>query len=339
MESFMITTPMRGAPAQIVCRDAVHSMASTTTLIVMLALSCFAQSVSARTYALVVSGLGGTSEYAAAFAQSSDNVYSGLSSLESDATLITQLDDTATRIDILDAIDGQAQRIAAEAGSTASEPVFVLVLTGHGNADNSGWRFNVPGEDIGTDDLIAALNSVPAARQLVVLAASASGAALEPLSQLGRVLVTATKSGGEVNAVRFHEYLAEAMQSDVADFDRNEILTIAEAYRFADSRTRDYYEQQNLLASEHSRLRGEEADEIAVALLGSLRDAKDDPEVSSLLDERLVLEQSFKSLKARKPDMAIGDYYDELETLLISIARLQETIDETTGWDGGDADS
>lgn len=339
MESFMIITPSPGAPAQTVCCNAVRSMASKTALIVMLAICCFAQSASARTYALVVSGLGGTPEYAAAFAQSSDNVYSGLSSLESDASLITQLDETATRVEILDAIDTQAQRIAAEAESASSEPVFVLVLTGHGNADNNGWRFNVPGEDIVTEDLIAALNSVPAARQLVVLAASASGAALEPLSQLGRVLVTATKSGGEVNAVRFHEYLAEAMQSDVADFDRNEILTIAEAYRFADSRTREYYEQQNLLASEHSRLRGEEADEIAVALLGSLRDAKDDPEVSSLLDERLVLEQNFKSLKARKPDMAIGDYYVELETLLISIARLQETIDETTGWDGGDADS
>lgn len=309
------------------------------SLVLMLALFSVTPQIFARTYAVIVSGLGGTSEYAASFADSTESVFSGLSSLEEDTTLITRLDDTATRATILEAIEQQAQRMTTEASDITSEPVFVLVLTGHGNADNKGWRFNVPGEDISSADLIAALNSVPAARQLVVLAASASGAALESLSQLGRVLVTATKSGGEINAVRFHEYLAEAMQSDVADFDRNEILTIAEAYRFADARTREYYEQQNLLASEHSRLRGAEADEIAVALLGSLREAKDNPAVASLLDERLLLEQSFKSLKARKPDMAVGEYYEELETLLISIARLQQTIDETTGWSAGDADS
>ena len=243
---------------------------------------------------------------------------------------------------MLDAIQVQTERMQADLDSgefSNSEAVFVLIMTGHGNADAQGWRFNVSGPDVTSDDLIAALNTVPAARQLVVLAASASGAALEPLSQLGRVLVTATKSGGEINLVRFHEYLAEALQSDVADYDRNEILTIAEAYRFADARTREYYEQQKLLASEHSRLRGEQADQIAVSLLGSLQDAKDDPAVAALLEERLGLEQSFKTLRLRKPDMEVLDYYEELETLLLSIARLQQSIDEATGWSERNEDS
>ena len=216
---------------------------------------------------------------------------------------------------------------------------FALVLTGHGNADKQGWRFNVAGPDLTSDDLIAALNAVPVQQQLVVLAASASGAALDSLSQLGRVLVTATKSGGEINAVRFPGFLAQAMQSEVADYDRNEILTVAEAYRFAEARTREYYEQQKLLASEHPRLRGDEADNIAIALLGSLQDANDDPVVASLLDERLTLEQRFKALRVRKPDMPVDEYYDELETLLLSIARLQQSIDEATGWSETDGNS
>ena len=174
---------------------------------------------------------------------------------------------------------------------------------------------------------------------MIVLADSASGAALDTLAQLGRVLVTATKSGGEINAVRFPGFLAQAMQSDVADYDRNEILTVAEAYRFAEARTREYYEQQKLLASEHSRMRGEQADNIAVALLGSLKDANDDPVVASLLDERLTLEQRFKALRARKTQMPVDEYYDELETLLLSIARLQQSIDETTGWSENDNES
>ena len=318
----------------------------------------------AQTYGVVVPGLGGTPDYDEAFTQSATDVADGLRSLERDESLIVLLESTATRQDILDAIDQQVQRMQTDAqangqtatqgsadsdidgtaagGAQAGSPAqatFALAMIGHGNANSGLWRFNVAGPDITGDDLVAALNSVPTARQLVLLAASASGATLESLSQLGRVLVTATKSGGEINASRFHEYLAQAMQGDVADYDRNEILTVSEAYRFANARTREYYEEQGLLASEHPRLRSEEADDIAVALLGSLQDAKDDPVVAGLLDERLVLEQDFKLLRQRKPEMAVEEYYQELESLLLSIARLQQSIDEVTGWNENDADS
>lgn len=297
---------------------------------------------SAQTYAVVVSGLGGNADYSAEFSESSDSFSSGLLSLDTDPSLIITLDESATRETILASIDTQIKRIQSDLQSgfvAASEPVFALILTGHGNADNDSWRFNVSGPDLTSEDLIAALNTVPISRQLVVLAASASGAVLDSMSQLGRVLVTATKSGGEINAIRFHQYLGEAMESDVADYDRNEILTIAEAYRFAEARTQEYFEQQNLLSSEHSRIRGENADDIAVALLGSLRDAKDDPIVASLLDDRLSLEQTFKALRKRKSEMPVDEYYSELETLLLSIARLQQSIDQATGWSEDDANS
>ena len=293
----------------------------------------------AKTYGIVVSGLGGDPDYAESFSSSSQSIASGLRSLQSDSSLIISLGQGATRQDILDAIARQSQRMTDEQTDLTGDSVLVLVLVGHGNAGQDGWRFNVSGPDINLEDLIAALNSVSVSKQLVVLGASASGAALDALSQLGRVVLTATKSGGEINASRFHQYFGEAMLSDVADYDRNEILTVAEAYRFAETRTIEYYEQQNLLASEHSRLRGDMADEIAIALLGSLRDARDDPTVASLLDERLLLEQTFNSLKERKDDMPIDNYYQELEELLLSIAQLQQSIDEVTGWSDKDAGS
>ena len=299
----------------------------------------------ASTYAVVMTGLGGTDEYTASFKGTGIALSSALLTLESDESLVISLDENATREDLLNAIEQQANRMQRDAEERASsdatsvQPAFVLMLVGHGNVDANGWRFNVAGPDLTNEDLIAALNAVPSTRQLLVLAASASGATLDSLSQLGRVVVTATKSGGEINAVRFPEYLAQAVSSDVADYDRNEILTVAEAYRFAQARTSEYYEQQNLLASEHSRLRGDLADEFPIALLGSLQDAKDDPVIASLLDERLLLEQTFKSLRERKPELPVEQYYSELEELLLSIARLQQTIDETTGWSESDADS
>lgn len=301
-------------------------------------------SATASTYSVVVSGLGGAPEYTDSFEASAQSYVEALRSLDTDELLTVQLDESATRQQILQAIEQMASRIQADIDEASLqgniiEPTFVLMLTGHGNADSNGWRFNVEGPDLTTDDLVAALNILPTSRQLLVLGASASGAALDTLSQLGRVLVTATKSGGEINAVRFPAYLAQAFQGDVADYNRNEILTIAEAFRFADARTREYYEQQKLLASEHARIRGEQSDEMAVALLGSLRHAKDDPAVEQLLDERLLLEKAFNSLTERKPDMRVEDYYGELEELLLSIAKLQQTIDVATGWSDSDANN
>jgi len=292
------------------------------------------QLVSAQTVGLVVSGLGGEAKYSESFAASAEVYAEALDSLNSTAGSVLRLDDTSSRETILESI-----AMLASSLPEATDAVFVMMLVGHGTADSSTWRFNVAGPDITTEDLVAALNAVPASRQLIVLAASASGAALDILKQPGRVVVTATKSGGEINAVRFPEYLAEAMSSNVADYDRNEILTIAEAYRFAESRTREYYEQQKLLASEHARLRGDDAADIAVALLGSLKQAKDDPVVTALLDDRLVLEREFKQLTRRKDEMPTADYYAELEALLISIATLQQSIDAATGWSESDADS
>ncbi len=286
----------------------------------------------AATHALVVSGLGGNVDYAKAFDDAAATYTDALRTIDESNGQIIRLTDSASRQDLLSAMESLAATMQAS-------DTFVLILVGHGTADGSTWRFNISGPDVTTEDLVAALNEFVASRQLVILASSASGAALEALAQPGRVVVTATKSGGEVNAVRFPGYLADALTASSADYDRNEILTVAEAFRFATARTEAYYEQQNLLASEHARLVGDLATEIPLALLGSLREARDDPQVAALLSERLVLEDAFNTLKSRKSQMPITDYYRELETLLIDIARMQQSIDAVTGWSDADAES
>lgn len=313
---------------------ATRCSAGSLRLFVFLLLSFVFTSAAAGTHAIIVNGLGGNQSFSESFAESAATIAAAMQSLDLEDSLIVQLNESAGREAILAEIAAASQRLDATDGS-----LFALVLIGHGTVDSNGWKFNIAGPDITTDDLVAALNAVPGSRQLVVLAASASGAALDALAQPGRVVVTATKSGGEINAVRFPEYLAEAVSSDNADYDRNEIVTVAEAFRFAQAKTTEYYEQQKLLASEHSRLRGDQANDIPLALLGSLKDASKDPTVAALLNQRLQLEAAFTALKQRKEDMRRENYYAELETLLISIARLQQSIDSATGWSGGDTDA
>lgn len=278
--------------------------------------------------ALVVSGLGGTDEYAEAFAADAIAIGEALSSLDAAPDAVTVLR-APTRETLLAALE---DRVAAAAGRT-----LALVLVGHGTVDAEGYRFNVPGPDVGAADLVAALAPAEAARELVVVATSASGALLDVLDQPGRALVTATKSGGELNAVRFAGHFARAVSEPGADIDRNEILTLGEAFRHADAATRRWYEERNLLAPEHARLTGEGAGQLALARLGALAAAGDDPVVAALLDERAELEGEFAALRAGKPDRAADEYWGALEALLLRIARLQVSIDEATGWSDGDA--
>lgn len=293
-------------------------------LCIVLMAVCANNVAMAKSTGLVVTGIGGNADYAKQFAAQGQSVVNALRTV-SDAPedFVLLQAEQATRVAVL----AQLEKLAQMQGDT-----FFLIMLGHGTTDAEGWRFNLSGEDVTTEDLIGALADVDAATQLVLLGTSASGAVLDILSQPGRYVVTATKSAGELNAVRFPEYLAKAMESAVADTDRNEILTLAEAFRYANSQTQGYYEEQNLLASEHARLTGDEPERLALARLGSLRSAIDDPEVAKLLDERLLLEDEFLALKSRKPNMQTAVYYETLEPLLVSIARLQQKIDAATGW-------
>jgi len=295
-----------------------------------LVLLCGCSSIAAADVRAVVStGLGGTPEYAERFDADAQGIAAALSSLSADPDAVQRLEEPG-RDELVAAIEAAA----AEPGS-----LFVLVLIGHGTTDARGWRFNLPGLDLDDASLVAALANASAARQLVVVASSASGALLPSLSQPGRLLVTATKSGAELNAVRFGEYFARALGDGAADLDRNEIVTLAEAWRYTSAEVSAWYEGENLLASEHPRLTGEGADTLALARLGALAGAADDPVVAALLARREALETEFSQLRGEKPGMGIADYYGALEELLVRIARLQIELDEATGREDTDAES
>lgn len=279
--------------------------------------------------AVVVNGLGGEEQYTDAFTEQAQQVGDAFATLSSDQDAVVVLD-APRRESFLDAVE---QAAAEEVG------LFALVLIGHGSNDSRSFRFNLPGPDATTEDLVAALATVKASRQLVVVATSASGALLDTLAQPGRVVVTATRSGAETNLVRFPQFFAKALAGTDADLDRNEILTLAEAWRYTTTAVDEYYENESLLASEHAELRGEGSDTLSIARLGSLATSTDNPVVANLLDQRLVLENEFAALKTRKDSLERSDYFDELETLLLKIAKLQIVIDEETGWSDPDAES
>jgi hypothetical protein len=222
-----------------------------------------------------------------------------------------------------------------------------LVLIGHGTYDGHSAKFNLRGPDISAEELATALK--PCRRPLVVVqCASASGPFLPALSGPGRVIVTATRSGYEDNATRFGGFLAHAIASPSADLDKDGQTSLLEAFVLASREVAQSYKDQGLLMSEHALLddngdglgtppdwfhglratksaaEGKTVDGVRahqMILVRGESEQKLSPETRATRDN---LETQLSTLRARKSTMKEDEYYKQLETIMLQIARLYE---------------
>ena len=138
------------------------------------------------------------------------------------------------------------------AGLKGSKSAAVwLVLIGHGTFDGQRAKFNLRGPDVAAEELAEWLKplSMPLA---VVNCASASGPFINRLSGENRVIVTATKSGYELNYARFGEHISAAIADPKADLDKDGQTSLLEAFLAASAAAQDFYKQESRLATEHA---------------------------------------------------------------------------------------
>jgi hypothetical protein len=282
------------------------------------ALLLVATSLPAATFYVTVAGLGGEPEYEqrfAAWAQEIDKyVKSGAAKVE------TLYGPNATRARVRSALES----IARDAGP---QDAVVLMLIGHGTFDNVEYKFNLPGPDLPGSELAALLDRIRA-RQLVVNMTSASGACLDALRKPNRVVITATKAGTEKNATLFARYWVEALRDPAADTDKNETVSAAEAFRYAEQKTAKFYEGQKRLATEHPRMEGDTASSFIVARFGQASAALNNPAKRQLLERREGLEQKIDELKLQKAAMPVDEYRKQLTALLVELAKTQAELDK-----------
>jgi len=244
------------------------------------------------------------------------------------------LEDATDKETLLKQIERRIDFILAEqqAGRTHR---FVLALFGHGSFDGENYKFNIKGPDLTAQQLAKTLEPLDGIQQILVIATSSSGAALPVLEAPERVVITATKSGAESNAVQFPKFWSAALEGDLSDSDHDELLTVGEAFGFAQEGVENYYENNQRLATEHARISGDATDAI-LSRLGSLRGTDNNAEINQLLTERMTLEQDFLAVKLTRGKIAQSRYLDDLEEVLLKIARLQKRMDELTGWVAND---
>lgn len=293
-----------------------------------------------RTSLLVVVGAPGEEEYGAVFARSAGLWQAASEKAAAKCTLVglREGEPPSDRERLKALLDQEPKESSSE---------LWLVLIGHGTFDGEEARFNLRGPDLSATELADWLK--PFRRPVAVInGSSASAPFINKLSAPGRVIVTATRSGHELNYARFGQYLAGAIGDPEADLDKDGQTSLLEAFLTAARRTQGFYETEGRLATEHALLddngdgQGTPADwfrgiravkKVAdgasvdglrahqMHLIRSEREHDLSPAIRSRRDE---LELAIAKLRETKGQLTESDYYRRLEQLLIELARLYE---------------
>lgn len=247
------------------------------------------------------------------------------------------------------------EHIAARLDAGRAAAKLLVVLIGHGSRAPDA-RFNLPGPDLSPEDLAGMLDG-SAGEVVVAHLGSASGAFVPALSAPRRVILTAA-SASEANETRFPGHFVAALTADGEgggadwDADRNKdgLLSALEVFDFARGAVEREYEEAGLLRTEHPLLddngdgEGSREPETAPGKDGILAArtalfvlaAEADPdsdlpaeggeELAALIAERDELAARVDALREARGGLDEETYLNELEELLLEIARLGERI-------------
>ncbi len=292
------------------------------------------------TSVLVVGGAAGEEEFGQSFAESADLWVKACREAGAKLTTIG-LETNSTPSDK----DRLQQALARETNDGVAE--LWLVLLGHGTFNGREAKFNLRGADLSATELAEWLK--PFRRPLAVLnTSSASAPFLAKLSGTNRVIITATRSGHEVNYARLGRFLSEAIADPEADLDKDGQTSLLEAFLSASRRTAEFYSSESRLATEHSLLddngdglgtpadwfRGVRAvkrakagampDGLRAHQFHLVRRGSDLALAPATRARRDELELSIAHLRELKGSLDEAEYYSRLEALLLELARLYQ---------------
>jgi hypothetical protein len=304
-----------------------------------------------RTHLLIVSGLGGEPRYSEQFRTLGfalvDAARKRYAMPDSDVVFLAEdgpkdprIAGVSTKVNVEAALSRFATR------ATLGDQV-VIVLIGHGSGAAEDSKISLPGPDMSARDFARDLGAFANQQVAFVDLTSASGDMLPLLSAANRVVITATKSSFERNESVFARHFVAALTADGADVDKDGRVSMLEAFRYAVTETKRYYDDGGRLQTEHAQLdddgdkKGTAEPDLRVAAGadgalarriflggGSYASAAgaNDPRLAALYKERFTLEGRIEVLKKRKASLTPDAYDDALENLLVELAMKSKAI-------------
>ena len=249
--------------------------------------------------ALILCGLPGDAPHRKLFGESLELLYDGLTNhhgfqgenvhvlwpdapVEKDGPGVKATRGVSTR----EALAKSVEEIRAALAPSDALWIFVL---GHGHYDARQSWLNLPGPDMSHVEFGKLFAGLACQEQVFFITTPCSGFFTKPLSQPGRIVITATEPDLEVNETNFPHKLAKAIGSPPSygefDVDQDRQVTLLDVYLWTARETAQEYATGELAATEHAQIddsgdgRGTELqiDYMPEALGGRLRAGADPP--------------------------------------------------------------
>jgi hypothetical protein len=271
----------------------------------LLVFSLLAQAAAAQdTHLIVITGVAGDEEHGTVFHKWATTII--------DAARKNDAIPAANIVYLAEKTDRDPARIRDRATKAVVEKTFAdlaarvgpndqlfVVLFGHGSFDGRQAAFNLSGPDLTAADYDRLLSKFGSQRIVFVNTSSSSGAFLE-----------------------------EAFAGDAADRNRDQRVSVFEAFEYARLKVGEAYQRDGILLTEHATLNdGSEGKFATTLFLASDRSRSAalakiaDPELRTLMQERQTLEDRIAALRLRKDQR-------ELERLVTELALKSRAIQQ-----------
>lgn len=291
-------------------------------------------------YAVIVSGASGGPPYAAQYDRWSGDLSRVLGEqFKFSASAITVLADSP-QPDVAATAANVRKVFTSLRDYTTRDDLVLIVLVGHGTFDGIDAKFNLVGPDLESAEWAALLRPLRA-RLVVVNTASASFPFLERLAGPRRIVITATDSAAQRFDTIFPEYFIGALTDGASDLDKNQRISIWEAFWGASNGVRRHFQQRGLLATERALLDdtgdgtgkditdpGEDGSYASRTYLddGPPNAAPTDDVLLRLFQRKALLMVEVDELRIRRSFLAPAEYAREFERLMIELARVSQSI-------------
>jgi hypothetical protein len=281
-----------------------------------------------QTHLLVITGVPGDEEHAEKFQKWATTFIDAAKKKDAvpDANVTLLTDKQSTKA-------GVEKAFADLTAKTKPTDNVIVLLLGHGSFNGTTAAFNLPGPDLTVEEWNKLLGKLPSQHVAFINTASSSGAFLPAIAAPGRVVVTATKTGGERNETQFPEFFVAAYSDPGADRDRNGHVSIAEAFDYAKTKVVQASQQKGLLLTEHAVMDEGGGTGLAAQLFlgtgraeGALAVDLSNPAMKKLADEKDAIDQQIAALRAKKNSMDEAQYDAQLEKLLTDLALKTKAI-------------
>ena len=292
-------------------------------------------------YALIVAGASGGPEYAEQYAAWTRDLASILvDRMKMSPEKVKVLDDRGDAATAATAANVRQQMAAVRRVMTADD-LLLVVLIGHGTYDGVDAKFNLVGADLESAQWAELIAGLPG-QVVIVNTSSASFPFIERLSGDRRVVITATDSVAQRFDTVFPEFFIKAFQGDAADIDKNNRISIWEAFAAAAGDVRRHYQRRGQLSTERALL-DDNGDGVGGEAAGTSSEdgsrashvyldrplagaAPTDEVLVKLLQRRAAIEAELEELKIRRSFLRPDEYQKEFERLMVDLARVTREV-------------